>query len=184
MTHITQIELGDYQLGFLSAERTRIVREHLDCCPYCQLEGLMLEDYLNSLNTLSPVQRVPSAPRMGIFEQMKVLIAGLVKRPSMALAGGFDDEGPYIYEVGDIQISIQLQEDFEMPDRKMLMGLITGTDTSQIKAHLWEADQPHEVAVVPVDEFGNFFISDLVPANYELILDAPHTEIHIQALNG
>jgi len=182
-THITQIELGDYQLGFLSDKQASRVRTHLACCPYCQVEALMLEDYLSAfeIDLPAPVKQTVTKPT--IFEQLKILVANIVNGPTMALAGALDDEGPQVYEVGDIQISIQLQEDFDMPDRRMLMGLITGAQTKGMQAHLWESNRPNEVAMAPVDEFGNFFISDLPCANYELILDTSQTEIHIQALN-
>lgn len=185
-THLTQTELGDYQLGLLSEKEASSIRTHLACCPYCQVEALMLEDYLNLFEMDVPAASKPTVTvtQPGIFEQLKVMVANIVNRPSMALAGALDDEGPQVYEVGDIQISIQLQEDFEMPDRKMLMGLVTGAQTTGMKAHLWESNRPNQVAMAPVDEFGNFFISDLPGANYELILDTPQTEIHIQALQA
>ncbi len=183
-THITQLELGDYQLGLLSDDQASRIRTHLACCPYCQVESLLLEDYLNVFDRNVPAPTKPTVAEPGIFEQLKVLVASIVTRPSMALAGGLDDDGPQVYEVGNIQISIQLQEDFEMPDRRMIMGLVTGADTKGMQAHLWESNRPNEVAVAPVDEFGNFFISDLPCANYELILDTPQSEIHIQALNA
>ena len=180
--HITSIELGDYQLGLLSNKEAAVIRQHIDCCPYCQVEALMLEDYLSAFQPISPPPVKRSVAGPSIFKQLQILVANLVNGPTMALAGGLDDEGPQVYEVGDVQISIQLQEDFEMPDRRMLMGLVTGTQTKGMQAHLWESNRPNKVAMAPVDEFGNFFISDLPCAKYELILDTPQTEIHIQAL--
>ena len=73
MKHITAIELGDYQLGLLSNEQASTVRQHLDCCPYCQVEALMLEDYLSALQPIpvTPVKQRVTGP--SIFDKLQVL---------------------------------------------------------------------------------------------------------------
>jgi hypothetical protein len=134
---------------------------------------------------LSPLERVK--------EQVRVLVARLVsggpgggplKLPALAPAyAGVrgEGEGPTVYQADDIQVAIEVQEDAERPGRKVILGLIIGTQAGGVKVHLWQADE--RVAEVPADELGNFIIPDLAPGSYELILSGPEVEIHIQELH-
>lgn len=175
------VELGEYHLDVLPREQRAAVAEHLAECPHCTREVAQLKEYLGEL-----VADLEFSP----LERVKVLVADLVRgsreigrpaAPALApayagLRGG--DEGPCLYQAGDAQIAIDVQDDAEAPDGKVLLGLVTGVDLRQLKARLWRADQL--VAAVLVDELGNFAISHLAPDRYELVLSGPETEIRIQ----
>jgi len=180
-------ELGEYHLGILPRDRAAAVACHLAECPHCTREVTQLKDYLTQLAPtleLGPLERIK--------EQVWVLVARLVsggpgdrllKQPALAPAhAGIrgEEDGPCIYQADDVQTVIEVQDDAERPDRKGIFGLVTGMDTGEMQAHLWQADQ--RVAVVPVDELGNFVIPNLAPGSYELILSSPEVEIHIQDL--
>lgn len=181
------LELGEYHLGLLPRDQAAAVAWHLAECPHCAREVAQLEDYLTELApTLEP----------GLLEQVKErvkvlvahlvnggLAAGLLTQPTLApaYAGIRGGEGePFLYQADDVQIAAEVQDDAERSDRKVLLGLVIGMEPSGVKAHLWQADQ--RVAVVPVDELGNFVIPGLAPGSYELILSGPEVEIHIQDL--
>ena len=98
-----------------------------------------------------------------------------------ALAGLRGQEaGPYLYQAEEIQVALEVQDDARQPGRKSLLGLAMGPEPTGGLALLWRAEQ--RVAVVPVDDLGNFTIPDLGPGSYDLILSGPQTEIHIQEL--
>jgi len=178
------MELGEYHLGLLAGDRSAAVSRHLMECPHCSGELAQLKGYLGELAPeleFSPIERI------------KVLVAQLIGdkkgntqpgAPTLALAftsvrGA--EETPRLYQAGDAQIAIEIQDDAEQPDRKMLLGLVTGIELRELRAQLWLGDEP--LAWAPVDELGNFAISNLATASYELILSGPEVEIHIQDLH-
>jgi hypothetical protein len=122
----------------------------------------------------------------GPLDRIRVLVARLVdlgsRAPTLAYAGTRGEEkGPRIYQAGGAQIAVEVQEDAGRHDRRVLLGLVTGTALHELAAHLWQAGQ--RVTTVPVDDLGNFVIPDLAPGQYELILSGPQVEIHIQSLD-
>lgn len=178
------MELGEYHLGLLPGDRSAAVSRHLMECPHCSGEVAQLTGYLGELAPeleLSPVERV------------KVLVAQLVggrkgsarpRAPTLAPAyagvrGG--EEGPRLYQAGDAQIVIEVQDDAMQPGRKALLGLIMGIEPRDLVGHLWLGDQA--VAQAPVDELGNLTITNLAPDSYELILKGPGLEIRILDLD-
>ena len=181
-------ELGDYQLNVLPPDRTAAVAMHLSTCPHCAQEVVQLKDYLSTLApTLKP------GPIEQVRNRVKVLVARLsgdgpaggsvwqltLGPAGMAVRGA--DNGPGIYTTdNNVQVAVEVQDDAERPGRKVILGLVIGTEPNDLKAHLWRVEQP--VAIVPVDELGNFVFPNLHRGNYELILSGPEVEIHIQKL--
>ena len=187
LTCPSSMELGEYDLGLLPRDQAAVVARHVADCPHCTREVAQLRDYLAEMAPaleLGPLERVR--------EQVKVLVARLVsggpggrplKRPALAPAyAGVrgEEEGPYVCQAGDVQIAIEVQDDAERPGRKVILGLVIGTEAGVVKAHLWQAGQ--RVAAVPADELGNFCIPNLAPGTYELILSGPGVEIHVPEL--
>jgi hypothetical protein len=178
------VELGEYHLGLLRRDQAVTVARHLSECPHCRAEVAQLKGYLGEL---TPELKFSS------MEQIKVLVARLVGgregrarpgAPTLAPAyagvrGG--EEGPRIYQAGDAQIVIEVEDDAMHPGRKALLGLIMGIETRDLAAHLWLGDQT--VAQAQVDELGNLVIMDLAPDSYELILKGPDLEIQILDLD-
>lgn len=181
------LELGEYQLGVLSTAQAQVLAQHLAECPHCAREAAQLKDYLAEL-----APALEPSPLERIKERARVLVArlvsggpgvGLFEQPALtpAYAGVRGEERePYLYQAEDIQVVVEVQDDAEQPDRKVVLGLVIGAKPGELKAHLWQADQ--RAAVVPVDELGNFVILDLAPGSYELILSGTEVEIHIQDL--
>jgi hypothetical protein len=187
LTCPSSMELGEYNLGLLPRDQAAAVARHLAECPHCTREVAQLKDYLTEM---APTLEL--GPLEWVKEQVKVLVARLVsggpggrplKRPALAPAyAGVrgEEEGPYVYQAGDVQIAIGVQDDAERPGRKVIFGLATGMATGEAQVHLREAGQ--RVAVVPVDELGNFVLPNLAPGTYDLILSGPGVEIHVPEL--
>ncbi|MDY7078766.1 MAG: zf-HC2 domain-containing protein [Chloroflexota bacterium] len=181
------VELGEYHLGMLPQDRMAAVDQHLSECPHCTREGAQLKDFLADLKPdLEP------GPLEQIKRQIRVLVARLVNgelkddllvQPTLspAYAGVRGErEEPYLYQADDVQIAVEVQDDAERPGRKVILGLVLRAESDGLEVHLWRAEQ--RVAVVSVDELGNFVIPDLAPGSYELILSGLEVEIHIQEL--
>lgn len=188
-------ELGEYHLGLLPESQAAAIDQHLAECPHCAREVAQLRDYLTGLAPdleLNPLERVR--------EQIRTLVAQLVRSSSglggtgmlsPAYAGvrgaaeslaAAPQEQVSVYEADDIQITVEVQNDTEQPDRKVLLGLVLGMGARGAEAHLWQADRP--VSRTPVDDLGNFCFASIASGSYELILTGPGVEVHIQDLEA
>lgn len=180
----TSLELGEYQLGMLADAQARTIARHLKECPLCSREVSQLKTYLGDLS---------SDLEFSFADRIKVLVANLVRAGDRAdplggpaLAPAFaglrgEEIGPRLYQAGEAQVDIEIQDDAARGDRKTLLALVTGIDTSELVAHLWLAGR--RVGEVPVDELGNLVVPNLAPGSYELILSGPEVEVHIRDLD-
>lgn len=178
------LELGEYHLGALPRQQAAAVSRHLAECPHCSREVAQLKGYLGEL-----------APELesSAVERIKVLVAQLMSAAGEGgrLAGATlapayvgvrgEEAGPRLYQAGEAQIAINVQLDSKQPDRKTILGLITGIETTALQVDLFRAGDP--VAHVAVDELGNFVVAGLAPATYELTISGSEAEIHIQELD-
>lgn len=178
-------ELGEYHFELLPNERSAGVAQHLEHCPHCRQELAQLESFLADVP--APMPELGRLAR--VRERVEVLIARLLEGgmgagPDLApVPAGIrgDEAGPLIYQAGDVEVTLEIQEDAEQPDRKTILGLITGLeDFGDLEIHVWQADEP--LTTTDVDELGNFILPNLAPDTYDLIVSGPEIEIHIQNL--
>jgi hypothetical protein len=177
--------LGEYHLGLLSRQKVESVTRHLAECPHCRRELAQLDDFIKELAPTLELGRLEQ-----VRQRVHIWIARLVDPgvggsglglPTLAPAGlgvRGEDDGPRLYEAGDVQLSIDFREDSRRPDCQELLGLMVGADPAGFEAHLWRAG--HRLVTVPVDELGNFVLHDLEPGRYDLIVAGSDTEIHVQ----
>ena len=125
------IELGDYQFGLLDKARLVFVRQHVVECTHCSKELAMLDGYLVALAPQLP-QSTKTPGRMArAAERVKVWVGQLLPNtPNLALRGEADGTEPQIYAAGDVQVSIDTQDDPDAPDRKLVLGLVMGAETT------------------------------------------------------
>ncbi len=174
------LTLGEYHLGLLARDEATAVGAHLAACPHCAREVAGLDAYLHDLEP-SLAARLLSEVR----ERTQVVIARLTSPRGPALAPAYaavrgEEEALYLYEAEETQVAIEIQDDAEAPGRLVVLGLATGPEPPGGQASLWQAGQ--QVAVVPIDELGNFVIPGLEVGSYDLIVGGPRLEIHIQEL--
>lgn len=188
-------ELGEYHLGMLPAAEMEAIRRHLEECPHCRREVAQLEGYLANLAPdLAPT--LQPGPLEQAVERVRVWVARLVSGGTVGLPGqlapayagpvyagmrGDEWTAPLVYQADEVQVIVEIEADAGRPDRKSVLGLVTGLDeASAFKAHLWQAGQ--RVTTEPVDELGNFVLPGLLPGAYELILAGSDLEIHVQQI--
>lgn len=174
----TTTELGDYHLHLMTGSQKDTVQKHVHGCPHCQAELAQLQAYLTDLT--------PDVEH-SLGERIQIWIARLIPagtmgggmpQPALALRG--QEDGPLLYEAGDAQLTLEVQDDPEKTGARTILGLLIGVETVETAAHLWQDAQ--KVAQVAVDEFGNFVFAGLVVGRYELIVSGPDFEIHLQEL--
>lgn len=171
--------LGNYHLGLLPDEAAASIAKHVAICPHCTQEIAQLEAFL--VETAVSLQPTTT-------ERIKVWIAqrlptggaswGQLGAPAFATRGG--NAGPLMYEAGDAQLSLEVQDDPEHPGRKSILGLVLGIATSDAEAKLLRGNLPE--TAVSLDDGGNFTFTNLAVGAYQLIVSGPEIEIHVPEL--
>jgi len=174
-------ELGEFHMELLAPERAALITQHTDICPHCALELRELQTYLDEL-----------APELeySFLERVRVFIARLIpdvpnlggaQMPVPVLAGMRGEAGgPLLYEAGEAQVSLEVQDDAARAGHKSVLGLITGVDAAGWQVVLWQDSK--QVQALEVDDLGNFVFEVLPPGAYRLVLRGNGVEIVIQDL--
>lgn len=168
------MEIGEYYLGLLPLEKTSRIETHLKTCPHCAEEFANLKDLAQETRTKKRLFPKPaSKPGFGS------LAPGFEVRGGPSEFQG-DNDRVYVYEVGEMRISLEILDDLDNLDQKELLGLIESDDSfdSKVMMMLGETLLGEEA----IDSAGNFIFSNLSPNRYTLILSTPDTEIIIQSL--
>ena len=183
------MELGEYHLGFVPTATSAAIKQHLAECPFCSQELAQLVSYMNQ-----PDPFLRSNPLAAVKRSVKFLVARLTSGPTvhnrmggLAFAPAFAGlrgalDAPLIYEVDDIQVTLEVQDDAALADRKAVIGLIVGIGEMEgLHAELWHEGEHTDS--VPVDEIGNFAFNRLIPAEYELFISGNDLDVHIESLS-
>ncbi|MFZ0545251.1 MAG: hypothetical protein WAM60_07425, partial [Candidatus Promineifilaceae bacterium] len=157
----------------LSEERTAEIRQHLATCPYCPQELTQLQAYLSEL---------ASDLDYTFQERVKIWIARLMPpapslTPTFALRG--ESDGPLMYEAGNYQLTLEVQDDPANPGYRTILGLVLAGEEALQKVELWQNGRSIQETIL--DELGNFVFSGVQPGSYDLILSQRAAEIHVQA---
>ena len=177
-------ELGEYRLGMTAGPRLAFIEQHLQECPYCRRELDQFETFMAKVESdldYSTAARI----KIWIARRLPEFTAGAgTPAPAFAFRGRDQDEADghrsLVFEAGDAQLMIEIQDEPGEPGRRTIIGLVIGIDPAGVEARLWQDGRP--VAAATVDELGNFAFSDLGAGRYELILAGPGAEIHVQEL--
>ncbi|MCA9991841.1 MAG: hypothetical protein H6666_03780 [Ardenticatenaceae bacterium] len=156
---------------------------HINDCPHCSREVAELRAYRAAVAAdLTP----------GLLTQLKGLVARLVPAlPNAGEAWGLGmpqlagvrgamrgaDAGPMLYEAGEWQVSLEVQDDAARPGQRQLLGLILGAESTGWYVHVLQAARP--VATAVVDELGNFVLTHLPAGTYELLISGPDTSLQL-----
>jgi hypothetical protein len=177
MIHPSREELINYYYGWLPARRATTVAAHMASCPFCALDTLLAEDYFEIVaDTLPPTIPVRPAARETALGHLRRLVAQLVTRPAMALAGQDTANTPMLYEIGGVQIALQF---VTMEAEVGIMGLVTGVEEWPLEAQLRVAAGNSGGMVVQVDEAGQFYFATVPTPPYEVVIVTPTLEIEV-----
>lgn len=182
--------LGDYVLGLLPPAEAAAVAAQLADHPHAAQQAAALAAYLHDLD-LPPVPARETRGRPArLVEQVTTLIAQLVEGlgggPMPALAGVRGEREPAgrarrVYAADDLQLMLEIQPSPEQPDRRDILGLVTGPPVpAAYTVDLVQAGQP--VATATVDRLGNFVLAAVAAGDYALLLRRADQEIAIPFL--
>ncbi len=197
-------ELGEYQLGLLSAERAMAVKMHLRSCMLCSVEIATLSQFL--ANDPMLVERVFVHPSLSnnhvphavkpLRSHLRDVSSGQIRRiiatflpPQPRFAYQRDiastEAWPRSYSAEDFNISIQLDRGTSRRDSLQLIGLVTrkGSSLESLQGiPVVLSSQANAVYKQNIDELGNFVFSSIAPASYTLELQLPDSTIVIEQL--
>jgi hypothetical protein len=132
------------------------------------------------------LEPTPEPDRPNFYERTKIFILNLIQPQTLGLpmAAGLRGRQEGVYQVGEIQVVVEIDVDTDNPTQKVLSAVVTGIDTVGMKASLWRSGVPKAAGSVVLDDFGHFIITGLEPGTYELIIqgDEPPIEIYLQTL--
>jgi hypothetical protein len=123
-------------------------------------------------------------------EKVQILIAQLMPSgfdaplspsatPAMAFRG--ETNAPLMYEAGEYQLNLEVQDDPAMPEHKSILGLLIGGDGSVFEAQLWQNGR--SIQQTSIDDLGNFVFTNLPSGVYDLILNQHIAEIHVEGFH-
>ncbi len=171
--------LGNFHLGLLAQDEAVMIANHLDICPHCTEEVSQLELFL--AETAVSLE-VSTSDRIKIWIAKRIPSGGgagnVLGTPAFAVRG--NDSGPLMYEAGDAQLTLDIQDDPEKPGRKSILGLVLGIETHDVEVKLMR--EGVVVTAVTLDDLGNFTFSGLEPGKHELNLSGQSIEIHVPDL--
>lgn len=171
--------LGNYHLGLLAQDETVTIGDHLTICLHCTRELNQLEMFL--AETAVSLE-ASSVDRIKIWIAKRIPsgkgASDLFGAPAFAVRG--NDNGPLMYEAGDAQLTLEIQDDPEKPGHKSILGLVLGIETNDVAVKLIR--EGVVVTAVTLDDLGNFTFSGLEPGKHELNLSGQSIEIHVPDL--
>ncbi len=172
--------LGNFHLGLLPEATAAAISTHLAICPHCTQEVAQLELFLVETAVSNPTPTTADRIKIWLAKQLPTggQTGEFLGTPAFAVRGG--DSGPLMFEAGDAQLSLEVQEDPEHPGRKAILGLVLGIETETVEAQLIQKEMM--VTAVSLDPIGNFTISNLQQGEYALVLSGPTIEIHVPSL--
>ena len=170
----TDLEIGEYALGLLPADRAREVAHYLERHPH----ATRLADGLQTFwDNLRPEKRPPATSSA----KVNILIAQLLATQDWQ-AAGVRGESSGVYQVGSVQVTVAIDGDLDDPSVYVLTGIITGGPLAAAHVTLWSADHPEATGRTTCDEDGHFMLSGIRPGSYELIIHSQETAVHIPQL--
>ena len=171
-------DLGEYHLNMLTDKKTQAIHQHAAVCPHCSQELAQLATYMADL-----------APELdySLREKVQILIAQLMPSgfasPSLPPALAFRGETnvPLMYEAGEYQLNLEIQDDPAMSEHKSILGLLIRGDGSVFEAQLWQNGR--SIQQTSIDDLGNFVFTNLPSGVYDLILSQHLAEIHVEGFH-
>jgi hypothetical protein len=175
----SSLELGEYELGMVTAERKSWIQAHLGDCRFCTAELAQLQEYFADLKPdleLTLAERAGS--RVQTWFARLLPDSGPLAQPGLALRGNQNEL--LSYEAGEAQLHLEVQVDPRQSDRRSLLGLLVGVEPQEVEACLVRGAEV--IQRVSLDELSNFTFPAIQPNEYTLLVRGPEFEIIVGSL--
>lgn len=195
----TEMELGEFRLGLLETQQQDEIASHIESCPHCQKALVQIGEAVNF--PLAPDEQVDTQQNKtpSPAERIKIFVINILSPPPdtlipsshhLALRGQDDEMKTQLFQIGSFMIALSFERDVSQLNKYNLIGDVSVIKEMEREAnfHLWKAYLWQEdvlVAVVPLNEGGDFFFAEIQSSNepYELIISSSTAEIHLQHLH-
>lgn len=167
------VELGEYAMQTLPPDRAQEIARYLADHPEVQNELTTLQEELEAFESTLPPPAIESSSQFNLFDQVRDLI-GQIKLPDRSLVTSFargeaDNDEPLVYEADGIEITVDIEPDDE--GSYTLIGSVSEMKYHNMKVYLYRNDQL--IATHDIDEWGDFYVPNLSPETYVIILEVP-----------
>lgn len=173
--------LGQYHAGLLSKAEEQAVAQYLAEHPHAAHQLALLQKFLQQWQ---PADEPPGSPHA-----LKVWLAQLLTTSGSAwqpAAAGVRGTAEAVYQAGDVQIVLDIDDDPQQPGHKLLTGLALGLPPGDWQVYVWPAADPDSESVTAVDTHGNFLLAGLPPGATVLLIRsttaAEPAEIYVESL--
>jgi hypothetical protein len=170
----------DFYFKFLADDETAHLSAHLDGCPYCTREMLILRAFVPE-----PVPAPVPTESTTLWDQMQWWVAQLIQGPRMLPAAGIrgraSGDQQWMYNAGGMRLGVDSHRDPAQPDRCVLVGAVLGEDAVGWTVHLWRGAEL--IATTVVDDLGGFNFAGLTCGDYELTLTGPDMRVYLPGLS-
>lgn len=152
---VEALELGEYLLHLLPANRRRTVEQHLQHCPHCQQELKTTQQFLG-LDAVAP------PPPEDFIRRLFAKLLGASATPALALRG--TATGTQMYQAEEYQIALEAKPN-------QLHGALISSNPENWTLELHQG--PKLVHAERLDDNGGFFAENLPSGAYSLTLTSP-----------
>lgn len=183
----TSDELRDYHFDLLDEAEAVEVTRHLYTCPHCTHDLFALRKFI-AQEVVVEAQPTPSL--LGtVLERIRFVVAELIQGGGSAMQPAYGVRGAktlheatdhLLYKTGDLRIGLNIQTDLHLPEYKIILGSIIGSDIADTIVHLWKNNQL--VGSSPVDELGSFMFTGLLAGRYDVIISNTTNKVLIAGL--
>lgn len=165
----------DFYFGLLPDDLNAPMAAHLQQCPYCARELLILQSFV----PLSESNFPPNPPQSpgGLHWCVAQLMPGSLANGQRGCAAR---KHAWTYLAGKMRLMIDSDVFPGQPDRHLINGRVWVDQAPQWTAYLWRKSRL--VATAQVDNLGAFQFAALPADRYELTLSGPQARVYLPKL--
>ena len=172
------LTLGEYHRDLLDFETHRQITKHLSGCTKCKTELAQLTGFMEAVKDPGQEPDLLHRVQLQIARFIGGSQPGEMATAPVGIRGNL--ERVWVFEAGDLQITLRGVVHGSPEGDYQVVGLITGKEVSGWVTHLMRKGEI--IASRKVENLGNFKFGGVRSGIYDLILERGNQEIHIQAV--
>ena len=175
----TAMELGEYHLRTLPVRQAQRIRSHLRQCRACYPKLNELQRFVGHDRIFTPSAR-PVRSTI-IYPYMAAAKFAYSANATVGVRGSAENED-FTYKIEESEINIQIQDSDHKLGHKTIWGLVVGLETDEILSAELKPLDSSQASTTQEVEVGMFTIEDVLPGEYDLLLNRAESAILLRDL--